>query len=121
MSGPEDVLVELRGLSAEGFIGVSDAEREVLRTIVLDISFTVAASTATGTDELDGTVDYGAVGVLAAGIVRDRTCKTLEHLAALIADAIESDFDVAGLEVRVAKPDPPTSERIDHVAVTLRR
>jgi dihydroneopterin aldolase len=121
MSGPADVLVELRGLSAYGAHGVSDAEREVGRRIVLDISFTVPASGAVETDELDGTVDYGAVATLAAGIVTDRTCKTLERLCALIADEIEARYDVVAISVRAAKPEPPIPEAIGEVAVTLRR
>jgi len=117
----EDVRVELRGLSAYGAIGVTDAEREVGRRIVLDVSFTVRGSAATATDEIEGTVDYGAVGALAAGIVGEASCRTLERLCALIADAIAERFDVADLEVRAAKPEPPMPEAIDEVAVTLRR
>jgi len=117
----EDVLVELQGLSAFGAHGVTDAEREVVRRIVLDISFTVPGSGATTSDEIAETVDYGAVGALAAGIVRERSFRTLERLCAAIADQIEASFDVTDLEVRAAKPEPPMPEAIDEVAVTLRR
>ena len=121
MTPGEDVRVELRGLSAYGAHGVSDAEREVGRRIVLDISFTVAPAGATVSDEIGETVDYGAVGALAAGIVRERSCRTLERLCALIADEISARYDVRDLEIRAAKPEPPVSEAIDEVAVTLRR
>lgn len=117
----EDVRVELRGLSAYGAHGVSDAEREVGRRIVLDISYTVHESRAVADDDLGGTVDYGAVAELAAGIVRERSCRTLERLCALIADGIEARFEVAELEVRAAKPEPPMAEAIGEVAVVLRR
>jgi dihydroneopterin aldolase len=120
MSG-EDVRVELRRLSAYGRHGVTEAEREVVRRIVLDIAFTVPGAGATASDEIDGTVDYGAVGKLAAGIVRERSCHTLERLCAVIADAIGERWEVADLEVRAAKPEPPMPEAIDEVAVTLRR
>lgn len=119
---PEDVRVEVRGLSAFGAHGVSDAEREVGRRIVLDIAFTVPASDAVASDELAGTIDYGAVTALAARIVRDRSTHTLEHLCGVIADAITDEFDgVTDLEVRAAKPDPPVPEAVGEVAVTLRR
>lgn len=120
MSG-EDVRVEIRGLSAYGAHGVSEAEREVGRRIVLDIAFTVAASGAVSSDELAETVDYGAVGALAAGIVRERSCRTLERLCGLIADEIAARFDISDLEVRAAKPEPPMPEAVGEVAVTLRR
>jgi len=121
MSGGEDVRVEIRGLSAYGAHGVTEAEREVGRRIVLDIAFTVPGSGATGSDELAETVDYGAVGALAAGIVRDRSCRTLERLCAIVADAIAERHEVEDLEVRAAKPDPPMPEQVGEVAVTLRR
>ena len=121
MSGPADVLVELRGLSAYGAHGVSDAEREVGRRIVLDISFTVPDSAAVETDDIADTVDYGAVAALAAEIVAERSCRTLERLCALIADEITDRHDVAGVLVRAAKPEPPIPEAIGEVAVTLRR
>ncbi len=121
MSGPADVIVELRGLSAYGAHGVSDAEREVGRRIVLDISFTVPASTAVETDDIAGTVDYGAVAALAAGIVAERSFRTLERLCAVVADEISERFGATDIEVRAAKPEPPIPEAIGEVAVTLRR
>jgi dihydroneopterin aldolase len=120
-SGGEPVRVELRRLQAFGAHGVSDAEREVGRRIVLDIAFTVPDCGAVAGDELSGTVDYGAVATLAAGVVTGTSCRTLEHLCGLIADEISSRFDVRDLEVRAAKTEPPISEAIGEVAVTLRR
>lgn len=121
MSRGEPVRVELLGLQAFGPHGVSDAEREVGRRIVLDVSFTVADCTAVADDELDGTVDYGAVATLAAGVVTGTSCRTLEHLCGLIADEIASRYEVVDLEIRAAKTEPPIGEAIGEVAVVLRR
>jgi 7,8-dihydroneopterin aldolase/epimerase/oxygenase len=120
-SAGEPVRVELVKLEAFGAHGVSEAEREVGRRIVLDISFTVPDCTAVGGDELEGTVDYGAVASLAAGIVTGTSCRTLEHLCGRIADEIGARFDVRDLEIRAAKTEPPIPEPIGEVAVTLRR
>ncbi len=119
--GTEPVRVELRRLQAFGAHGVSDAEREVGRRIVLDIAFTVTDCGAVADDDLAGTVDYGAVATLAAGIVTGTSCRTLEHLCGRIADEISSRFDVRDIEVRAAKTEPPIPEAIGEVAVTLRR
>jgi dihydroneopterin aldolase len=120
VSTGEDIRVELTGLEAFGPHGVTEAEREVGCLIELDISFTVD-STAVETDELEGTVDYGAVARLATSIVRDRSCRTIERLGGLIADEIAAAFDVTEIEVRVAKPAPPIPETIADVAVVIRR
>ena len=121
MSGGDDVRVEVRGLEAFGPHGVSEAERELGTRVVIDIAFTVPGSAATADDELEETVDYGAVSALAAEIVRERVCKTLERLCALIADAIAERWEVSDLEIRIAKPEPPMPEVVEDVAVTLRR
>ena len=119
---PEPVRVELRGLEAFGAHGVSEAERQVGRKIVLDVSFTVPDCAAVADDDLDGTVDYGEVATLAAGIVTETSCRTLEHLCGLIADAMASRFGrIADLEIRAAKTEPPIPEAIGEVAVSLRR
>lgn len=122
MSGAEPVRVELVGLEAFGAHGVTEAEREVGRRIVLDVAFTVAECSAVGTDDIEGTVDYGAVASLVAGVVTSTSCRTLEHLCGLIADEVEARFPAAAdLEVRAAKTEPPIPEAISEVAVTLRR
>lgn len=121
MSAAEDVRVEVRGLEAFGPHGVTEAERELGTRVVVDVAFTVAAAAATADDELSGTVDYGAVAALAAGIARERGCRTLERLCALIADSIAERWQVTDLEIRIAKPDPPMEQVVEDVAVTLRR
>jgi len=117
----EPVRIELRGLRAFGPHGVSAAEREVGRLIVLDITLTVTDCGAVADDELAGTIDYGAVAGVASGIVTGTSCRTLERLCGLIADALAGEFGPDEVEVRAAKTEPPIPEAIDEVAVTLRR
>lgn len=120
MSG-EPIRIELRGLRAFGPHGVSDAEREVGRLIVLDITLVVADRGAVADDELAGTIDYGAVARVASGIVTGTSCRTLERLCCLIADQLAGEFDPDEIEVRAAKTEPPIPEAIGEVAVTLSR
>lgn len=117
----EPVRIELRGLRAFGPHGVSAAEREVGRLIVLDIALTVPECGAVSDDDLGGTIDYGAVARVAAGVVTGTSCRTLEHLCGLIADRLATDFGAGEIEVRAAKTEPPIPEAIDEVAVSLRR
>lgn len=118
---PEDVRVEVRGLRAFGPHGVTAAEREVGCWIALDIGVTVRRCHAVATDEVSETVDYGGLARTATEIVRDRSCRTLERLGGLIADAIAADFGVEDMTVRVAKPSPPFGEPVEDVAVTIAR
>jgi dihydroneopterin aldolase len=117
----EEVTIELSGLAAFGPHGVTEAERAVGCRIELDIALTVAGCSATETDELDGTVDYGAVASLATELVRERSFHTLERLGAVIAEEILASFDVARVVLRIAKPAPPIPDEIEDVAVTITR
>lgn len=119
MSGAGDIRVELSELSGFGPHGVTEAEREVGCRIVLDISFTVPGCAAITSDEIEDTVDYGAVAALAAELVSERSCRTLERLCGVIAAEINERFEVTDLEVRAAKPEPPIPQPIVEVAVTL--
>ncbi len=120
MNGDE-VTIELTGLSAFGPHGVTEAERMVGCRIELDIELTVAGCRATETDELDDTVDYGAVAALATELIRERSFRTLERLGAVIAEEILASFGVAGVVLRIAKPAPPIPDEIEDVAITISR
>lgn len=123
MSGlaSEDVRVAVRGLRAYGSHGVTAAEREVGCWISLDISVLVPACRAVASDDVADTVDYGRLARIATEIVRVRSCRTLENLGGLIADAIASELGVKHMTIRVAKPSPPLDEPVGDVAVTLVR
>lgn len=115
---PREARIEVRGLRVDARIGVTDAELKVDRPLVLDLALTVPDCAATETDEIDGTVDYAAVAALAVEIVRAEPHRTLERLAAKIADAIAGEFGVA-VEVVVAKPGPPMDADVEAVAVRV--
>ena len=113
-----EALVTVRGLEVQARIGVTDAELEVKRPLLIDISLVVGDCDATETDAIDGTVDYAAAASLAAALARVRPHRTLERLAARIADELAERFSVAA-EVTVAKPGPPMEESVEFVAVTV--
>lgn len=121
MSEGEEIQVELRGLSAFGPHGVTEAERAGGCRIELDITLTVPRCRATTTDEIADTVDYGAVAARSTEIVRTRSCRTLERLGGLIADEIAESFEVSAIVIRIAKPAPPIPDAIGDVAVTIAR
>ena len=104
-SAGEPVRVELVGLEAFGPTASARPSARSGGWIVLDISFTVPDCTAVGDDELEGTVDYGAVATPRRRDRRPgRSCRTLEHLCGLIADEIGEPFESA--RSRSAPPRP---------------
>jgi dihydroneopterin aldolase len=117
----ESVTVEITGLSLYTHHGVSEAEREVGQRLVLDLRLDVGETDATVTDSLDDTVDYGEVCQLVALIAQQRSYKTLERLCSAIADRLLADYDLEGVWVKAAKPEPPIALTVDEVSVEVWR
>lgn len=119
MSRP--VRIEVRGLRLMARIGVSDEELEVERAVSVDIEVSCAENAATDTDAITDTVDYAELAGEAERLATSEPHRTLERLAARIADRIaEASSREGEITVRVAKPGPPMPQTVDQVAVTVR-
>jgi dihydroneopterin aldolase len=117
----ESVTIEITGLSLYTHHGVSKAEREVGQRLVFDLRLDVGETDATVTDEIEDTVDYGEVCQLVALIAQQRSHKTLERLCSTIAERLLSDYDLEGVWVKAAKPEPPIPLAVDEVSVEVWR
>ena len=117
----ESVTIEITGLSLYTHHGVSEAEREVGQRLVIDLRLDVGETDATVTDSIDDTVDYAAVCQLVALIAQQRSHKTLERLCGAIANRLLADYDLEGVWVKAAKPEPPIALSVDEVSVEVWR
>jgi dihydroneopterin aldolase len=117
----DEIWIELRGLRVSARIGVTDAELELERELVIDIDLIPQRTAAVETDELSDTLDYARVAELAERTATSGPHRTLERLGARIAEVVIVDGGCAEVGVRVAKPDPPTAQAVDSVAVRIAR
>ena len=117
----ESVTIEITGLSLYTHHGVSDAEREVGQRLVLDLRLDIGQTDATVTDSIEDTVDYAEVCQLVALIAQQRSHKTLERLCSTIADRLLADYELEGVWVKAAKPEPPIALSVDEVSVEVWR
>jgi dihydroneopterin aldolase len=115
------VAVELRGLSIYTHHGVTDAEREVGQRLVVDLSFDVPDCDAILTDRIEDTIDYSEVADLVAMTATERSYRTLERLAGVIAERLAERYGSNAVRVRAAKPEPPIPMAIEEVAVEVVR
>jgi 7,8-dihydroneopterin aldolase/epimerase/oxygenase len=76
---------------------------------------------ATVTDSIEDTVDYDEVCQLVALIAQQRSHKTLERLCSTIADRLLADYDLEGVWVKAAKPEPPIALPVEEVSVEVWR
>ncbi len=119
--GAESVTIEIAGLSLYTHHGVSEAEREVGQRLVLDLRLDVGETDATVTDSIEDTVDYAEVCQLVALIAQQRSHRTLERLCATVAERLLADYELEGVWVKAAKPEPPIALSVDEVSVEVWR
>jgi dihydroneopterin aldolase len=117
----ESVTVEITGLSLYTHHGDTEAEREVGQRLVLDLRLDLGETDATVTDSIEDTVDYAEVCQLVALIAQQRSHKTLERLCSTIADRLLADYELEGVWVKAAKPEPPIALSVDEVSVEVWR
>jgi dihydroneopterin aldolase len=117
----ESVTVEITGLSLYTHHGVSQAEQEVGQRLVFDLRLDLGETDATVTDSIEDTVDYAEVCQLVALVAQQRSHRTLERLCSTIADRLLADYELEGVWVKAAKPEPPIALAVDEVSVEVWR
>ena len=116
-----DVAIEISGLSLYTHIGVTEAERTVGQRLLIDLRLDVGQADATLTDRIEDTVDYGDVCEAIYLVAQQRSYKTLERLCAAIAERLLERYEIHGVWVKAAKPEPPIALPVTEVSVELWR
>ena len=111
--------VEIRGLSIHTHHGVTEAEREVGQRLLLDVSFDVPSCDAVLTDRLEDTIDYSEACDIISLAATERSYRTLERVAQVIAERLAERFGCESVRVRAAKPEPPLPLALEEVAVEV--
>jgi dihydroneopterin aldolase len=89
--------------------------------LLLDVSFDVPDCDATVTDRLEDTINYSEACDIVALAATERSYRTLERLASVIAERLAERFGSETVRVRAAKPEPPLPLALEEVAVEVIR
>ncbi|HMK87333.1 MAG TPA: dihydroneopterin aldolase [Steroidobacteraceae bacterium] len=109
----------IHGLKTETIIGISDWERQVRQTVVLDIELSADTRKAALTDSIDDTLNYKRVAKRVLGFVEGSQFHLVETLAEHVAMLILDEFGVAWVRLTLSKPGAVRSSR--DVGVALER
>jgi 7,8-dihydroneopterin aldolase/epimerase/oxygenase len=114
--------LRLQNMTFYGPHGVHPHERELGRTISVDVDLSLDTRVAGETDDLDAALDYSRV----YGLVRDTQAahpyKLLEAIAEAIAKRLLQEFPgVVELTVRVRKREPSVGGWLDFAEVEITR
>ena len=94
----------IKDLTTNIVIGVNDVERIKPQPVIINLSFEHNLKSAGKTDSLEDSISYSAVSDKVLAFAENAHTKTVEALAAGIADLCMKEFDVKKLCVKVEKP-----------------
>lgn len=105
-----------------GYHGVFGEENRLGQRFLVDLILEGDLKPASGSDDIEKTVDYGKAYGLVHEIVEGEPKKLVETVTEEIADQILKTFPmVQQCTVKVIKPDPPIPGHYDSVAVEMTR
>jgi dihydroneopterin aldolase len=114
-------VISLRGLRVTGTHGVLSEEQSRAQPFEVDIDVHADLRAAGAGDDIDDTVDYGALAEGAARIVSTERHALLERVAERIAEVALGDERVQSVTVTVRKLRPPVPLDLGSAAVTITR
>ena len=114
--------IALTGLKVRGNHGVFDHEKRDGQDFTCDVTLWLDFGAAAASDDLDDTVDYGAVAQIAHDVIAGPARDLIETVASRIADGIMDMAPTAhAVEVTLHKPQAPIPAEFADVAVVARR
>jgi len=113
--------IELRGLRVVAICGVLPEEKTRRQPFEVDLDVHADLSTASVSDDLADTVDYGGLTGLVAGIADGESFDLLERFAGRIADAVLGIDGVDAVTVVVRKLRPPVPVDLATSGVRIHR
>ncbi|MCU0972356.1 MAG: dihydroneopterin aldolase [Burkholderiales bacterium] len=96
-------IIFIQDFRVETLIGIYEWERRVPQTIQIDVEIGNPGGRASSTDNIDDTIDYGAVVNRIEETLRQQHFLLLERLAEHIADIVLGEFKSPWVRVSVAK------------------
>ena len=113
-------LVKITGLSAKGFHGVLDSEKQRGQKFIIDVEMSVSVSNLK--DDLSKTVNYAQAAQLIHDQITGKPVRLIETLAENIAKTLLKEFKtVKKVKVIVHKPKAPISLKFLDVSVEITR
>jgi dihydroneopterin aldolase len=110
------------GLLIHAHHGVMAHEGKVGQRFVIDLELTTDLATASRSDKLADTVNYGAIVDTTTDVFTRRSYRLIEAAGGAVADAILAKFtNVSAVRITVRKPHAPIAAIFGDAGVTLTR
>jgi len=115
-------VISLTGIWGFGYHGVFDHEAKNGQDFFVDLEIHLDLSKANVSDNLEDTIDYGALADLVVEEITGERVQLIERLAGRIADRIKVGHpEISNIAVTVHKPKAPISAQTTDISVTITR
>ena len=115
-------IIHIKGIHGFGYHGVFEHEAKNGQDFFVDLELHLDLSKASVSDDLNGTIDYGALSELVVEEITGARVQLIERLAGRIADRIKADHpNIQRVTVTVHKPKAPVTAEVSDIAVTISR
>ena len=115
-------LISLKGIWGFGYHGVFEHEAKNGQDFFVDLEIQIDLSRASISDDLNDTIDYGALANVVVEEITGERVQLIERLAGRIADRIKSGHsEILKISVTVHKPKAPISAQASDISVTITR
>jgi len=109
MTGPAEPrrdqdVVSIRDLAVRAVIGVHPWERQTEQTLTFSVDLATDIRPAAASDDLAGTLDYSAVAVTIADVVRAGKFQLIETAAERVAERLLAAHRLTWLRLELRKP-----------------
>jgi dihydroneopterin aldolase len=113
--------IELRGLSVLALCGVLPEERERRQPFTIDVDVYVDLQAAGASDDLDDTINYGALCEDIEAVAIHEQFGLLERFAQRIVEVVLVDARIGAVTVSVHKMRPPVPQQLATSGVRIHR
>ena len=103
------------------FHGVSEQERKVGNTFIVDLKIGGDFSVACKSDNIEDAINYASIYEEVKQVMKI-PCKLLEHLAEKICIKLKCKFtQIQSIEIKVTKINPPIEGQVESASVVIIR
>lgn len=110
---------QIQGLEIHAFVGLYAEEQVTGNDFLVDVAYSAAYVRAAETDRVEDTVNY----VEMCGVIVEtfkKRCHLLEQIAHLLVTSLKEHFPgISEVSVTVTKLNPPISQRVKGISITV--